>query len=88
MNVEIANVEAAVEEFFSQQSNYITGYKLAKLTNEVLDNFEMKNIPAQMIYNYLSKKLIASVVIDDQRVVSNEVASKWVAKYITKKLSK
>ena len=83
---EIQNVQSSIEEFVTDK--YMTGYKLAKLTNEVLTHFELKNIPPQMVYNYISKKLIASVIIDGQKVVSNESAVTFLNKYVTKKLSK
>jgi hypothetical protein len=77
-------LQEAIEEFVREDS--MTGYRLAQLTNEILDSFELKNIPPQMIYNYISKGLIESVVATGQRVVLREAAVEFLTKYVSKKV--
>jgi hypothetical protein len=77
-------LQEAIEEFVREDS--MTGYRLAQLTNEILDSFELKNIPPQMIYNYISKGLIEAVVANGQRVVLREAAVEFLTKYVSKKV--
>lgn len=69
-------------------NDYITGYKASKMVNEVLDANNIKNIPPQMVYNYISKGYIKSEVVNNQRVVHINDVAEWCDKYITKKRSK
>lgn len=65
----------------------MTGYKMSKFVNDELKKVGIKEIPPQMIYNYISKGYIKSEVVEGKRVVSEEVVVEWCEKYIGKKLS-
>ena len=79
----------SISTFFQEADlpETMTAYKLSKVVNEVLSAVEIKNIPPQMCYNYVSKGLIPSVVVEDQKLVTKADAEAWVTKYVTKKFS-
>lgn len=62
----------------------LTGYAVAKKVNELLVSADLKVIPPQMVYNYISKGYIAS----ENGLVTVEEAARWASEYITKKLTK
>lgn len=62
-------------------------YKLTKLINEMLTARGLKNIPPQMIYNYCSKKYIASTFENGKIVISLEEAERFAEKYVAKRLA-
>jgi hypothetical protein len=66
----------------------MTSYKAAKLVNIELKKFEIKEIPPQMIYNYVGKGYIKSVDRNGQKLVTEVAIRNWVTHYINKKLSK
>jgi len=80
-------LESIADLFELTAPSHMTAYKLAKYANEVLSAVGLKNIPTQMTYNYVSKGLIKSVVKDGQVLVERQVASDWLVKYMTKKLT-
>jgi hypothetical protein len=58
----------------------MTGYKLSKVVNDQLRAEGLKEIPAQMIYNYMRNGFISK---------ENEVKQlEWLEKYITKRMAK
>jgi hypothetical protein len=58
----------------------MTGYKLTKVVNDQLRAEGLKEIPAQMIYNYMRNGFISK---------ENEVKQlEWLEKYITKRMAK
>lgn len=65
----------------------MTGYKMSVLVNDELKERGLKEIPPQMIYNYISKGYIKSELVDGKRVVTDEAAAEWCSKYIDKKLA-
>lgn len=74
-----------IQTFITEE--YLTGYRLAKKVNEVLEHFELKSIPPQMVYNYIKKGFIPTTEVNGQALVTNEDAVTWVHKYVSKKLS-
>lgn len=58
---------------------YVTGYKLHKMLKE--SGFERR---PQMIYNYISKGLIKSEVVEGQRLVRLDIAKLWIEKFVKK----
>lgn len=65
----------------------MTGYQMHKVVNAHLRENGFKDIPPQMIYNYISKGYIVSFEENGKRVVSQEVCDEWCAKHIAKKLA-
>jgi hypothetical protein len=63
----------------------MTGYKFAQLMNAKLREAGLKEIPAQMIYNYISKNYIKTTTVAGKKVVSQEEFDRFVSKYIDKK---
>lgn len=82
------NTLESISTFFAEGGlpDLLTAYQLSKVTNEVLEAVGLKTIPSQMCYNYVSKGLIPSVVVEDKKKVKKADAEAWVTKYITKKL--
>jgi hypothetical protein len=66
---------------------YFTGYQLTKMINTELEKYGIKSIPPQMIYNYMKKKYIPTVVIDNQVVVNHDDGIEFMNKYVQKKVS-
>lgn len=67
--------------------DYLSGYELCKLINVMLDDRGIKNIPPQMIYNYMSKGYIKTVVHDNRNMIELAEAEKFAEKYVAKKMS-
>lgn len=65
-----------------------SGYKMSKVVNVRLVENSLKEIPPQMIYQYISKGYIKSVTENGKRFVTEEVMNEWCDKYITKRLEK
>ena len=66
-------------------NEFITGYKASKLVNETLVANNIKVIPPQMVYNYIAKGYIKSVVVNNQKLVHIDEVGAWCDKYIAKK---
>jgi hypothetical protein len=66
----------------------LTGYKFTKRINEELAVHGLKEIPPQMVYNYISKGYIKSVEVDGKRFVTEADANEWQAKYVAKRTQK
>jgi hypothetical protein len=66
-------------------TTHITGYALAKNVNRVLTSKGLKVIPPQMVYNYMRNKLIPTVVVDGQDVITVAAAQAWMTKFVTKR---
>jgi hypothetical protein len=60
----------------------LTGYKVAKLTNQALADQGLAPIPPQMVYTYIRKGYIRSVVIGGQRLVTRRDANKWIRAHV------
>lgn len=60
-----------------------TPYAAHKIVNSILDRHELKNIPPQMMYNYVKKGYIKS----ENGLISDENLQEWVVKYMTKKVA-
>ena len=67
----------------------LTGYAAAKIANEIFAEAGIKQIPPQMVYNYISKKMIPSTpVIENGKTVKKVALSDlqaWISKYAAKK---
>ena len=68
-------------------TNYMTGYELAKFVNEMLTARGLKTIPPQMVYNYMKKQYIKTTDIGGQALVSESDAEAFAEKYVAKKLT-
>jgi hemolysin activation/secretion protein len=66
----------------------MTGYKMTKFVNEQLLTNGLKEIPAQMIYQYIAKGYIASYASNGQKLVDQDVMIEWTAKYVQKRIEK
>lgn len=64
----------------------LTAYKAAKQVNEVLTTNNLKNIPPQMMYNYVSKGLITTEDVNGQKLIRQSVLNEWAEKYVAKKI--
>jgi hypothetical protein len=86
MNVSYINLESKKETDFENSitDEYVSPYKLAK----VINTFITKSIPTQMIYNYCSKNLIQTEVIDSRNMIERSVAIEFITKFVTKRNSK
>jgi hypothetical protein len=60
----------------------LTPYRVAKIINEMLSHRGIKEIPTQMIYNYVRKGYIVSVLPNR---ISFEEAERFANEYIAKK---
>lgn len=69
-------------------TNLLTGYAATKIVNVRLTEHSLKTIPAQMIYQYMSKNMIATVTVSGSKYIERDVFDAWCEKYIGKKLSK
>jgi hypothetical protein len=73
----------------------LTPYAAHKVVNNALEEAGVdKQIPAQMMYNYTSarllknkKPLIECEVIEGKVVIKEEVLNEWIKKYLTKQLA-
>ena len=65
-------------------TNY-SGYAAAKVVNERLTSEGLKNIPPQMIYNYVSKGYIPARKINGKKVIASEDLAAWLETYIARK---
>ena len=63
------------------KSEYVTGYALTNIVNELLTNKVMK---PQQVYNYMKNGLIKATEVGGQKVVSRQDAIVWLTKYVTK----
>jgi hypothetical protein len=63
-----------------------TGFQAAKFVNAKLGSLGLKEIPAQMIYNYKSKGYIKSVDRDGQNLITKMALESWLTKYVNKKM--
>lgn len=62
---------------------FITGYKLAQVVNIKLSEMNIKEIPTQMIYNYMKNQMIEFEVVEGKKVIDVEVAKVWMKKFIS-----
>lgn len=62
-----------------------TPYAAAKIANAVFAEAGIKEIPPQMVYNYVSKGMIPSTLVDGKKRVSEEDLQNWIKKYAAKK---
>ena len=58
----------------------LSAYQVIKLANQLFG----RNLPTQMGYNYVSKGMIPSVVVDGKKFVRPEDAAAWLSKYYEK----
>ena len=66
-----------------------TAYAAAKLVNAELEQLGLPVIPAQMVYNYVSKGYIKSTVnTEGKKVVSEADLATWFVGYVQKKADK
>lgn len=67
----------------------MTPYAAAKIVNaRLVEEGISKEIPPQMIYNYVSKKYIASELVDGKKRVTEEGLNEWLLGYVNKLLGK
>jgi hypothetical protein len=66
----------------------MTGYKVAKRVNAALKLAGLKEIPPQMVYQYIAKGYIESYDENGQNLVEMAAADAWIAKYVAKRHEK
>ena len=66
----------------------MTGYKLAKLVNARLRGEGLKEIPPQMVYQYISKGYIPSAEVNGQNLVDETVAEEWIDAYVERRIAR
>ena len=60
-------------------------YLAAKKVNAQLKEMGItKTLPPQMLYNYVGKGYIKSVVVDGKKRVTDEALAEWFVKYVAK----
>jgi hypothetical protein len=65
------------------ETKVLTGYQVAKLANASLKRHGLDEIRPQMVYRYISQKLIKPVIETEDGIrVSEEVALAWVDKFV------
>lgn len=70
-------------------TNTWTGYKAAKyVVNPALVEAGIKEVPPQMMYNYIKKGFFDTVEVNGQNLIKEESLLEWLNKYITKKQDK
>jgi len=69
----------------TMETNTMTGYQLAKVTNAYLKELGLKEIPTQMVYNYMKNRLIKSTT---QGTITHQVGEEWMFKYLNKRVEK
>lgn len=62
----------------------MTGYKCAKIINEMLAARGLKQIPAQMVYNYIAAGYITGVKGRRQEVTVEQF-EKWAENYVARR---
>jgi len=63
--------------------NTHTPYGVSKMANKRLVAEGLPKIPSQMLYSYVTNKLIPHVVVGDQKRVTDEDARAWIDKYVS-----
>lgn len=67
----------------------MTPYKASKIVNATLTKEGIKKeIPPQMIYNYVGKGYIKSELVDGKKRVTEEGLNEWLLGYVNKLLGK
>lgn len=67
----------------------MTPYAAAKIVNAAIAKEGIsKEIPPQMIYNYVGKGYIRSELVDGKKRVTDEGLNEWLLGYINKLLGK
>jgi hypothetical protein len=67
-------------------SDTLTAYGVHTLANKRLKAEGLEEIAPQMVYSYVSNKLIPSVLVGDQKRVKREDAEAWVAKFVANRI--
>jgi hypothetical protein len=90
-------LDAAVQAMLGDADEF-SPYSLRKVVNDLLAEFGAeKEIPSQMVYNYVNNKLIKGVtrrMVSTKKgtreavFVSREGATEWITKYVSKNLPK
>jgi hypothetical protein len=65
--------------------NHITGYQLAVQTNKVLKSKGLKEIPTQMVYNYIRNHLIPTIETEDGVRIHVTAGQAWMTKFVQKR---
>ncbi len=66
----------------------LTGYAMTKLVNLALDEAGFKEIPPQMVYSYIQKGYIPSIVVGTQKRVTETDVEIWIENHVAKKVAK
>jgi hypothetical protein len=64
----------------------LTGYGVHTLANKELVRVGLDKIPPQMVYSYISNKLIPTVLVGTQKRVTREAAEAWVTKFVANRV--
>ena len=66
----------------------MTGYKVAKRVNAELRTRGLKEIPPQMVYQYIAKGYIPSHVVNGQSLVTEPEADAWIQGYVNRRVER
>jgi len=91
MEKEKKDVEGVVEELMEKvKGEVVSGYKLSKLVNEGIRELGVgKDIPSQMIYNYIKNGMIRVKVNEEgKKVIEKKEVERWMKKYLKRKVSR
>jgi hypothetical protein len=82
----VIELQDAIAEFFEAKAELRTGVAAKNETNEILAALGFEAIPPQMIYNYMTKKYIAYVLVDGQKRIEKAEIVRWLQKYVARKV--
>jgi hypothetical protein len=63
----------------------LTGYQLSQVLNVKLEEVGIKEIPSQMIYNYIRKGYITTVTVEGKKRVTLTESKRFIATYLESK---
>lgn len=66
----------------------MTPYGVSLILNEELTKHQLKNVPPQMLYNYVRNGILPSTTKNGKIDVPDEVALTFVSWFVGKRLSK
>jgi hypothetical protein len=79
-------IEISRKEVNKMETDTLTGYGVHTLANKALQAANLEKIPPQMVYSYISNKLIPTVLVGTQKRVTREAAEAWVTKFVANRV--
>jgi CRISPR/Cas system CSM-associated protein Csm2 small subunit len=85
----IIEIEKENKSFRNRKKNQmLTAYQVAKNLNVVLKSKNLKEVPTQMLYNYVRNRLIPTTQTADGVRIRESDANAFIAKYVAKRTAK